>query len=128
MLIYDGDSDVQLEIEKEEPPSYLPSVHTADLTDSGDSEKYPEVVLVREEDNAVQYAKSKVGRVLHRITEQFSRWGFEVNGSVNAIITSIRATHQQRYWTELILHRLINVQTSVCISSSSSGSRQTRTS
>ncbi|KAH9851058.1 permease for cytosine/purines, uracil, thiamine, allantoin-domain-containing protein [Lenzites betulinus] len=80
MLIYDGDSDVQLEIEKEEPPSYLPSVHTADLTDSGDSEKYPEVVLVREEDNAVQDAKSKVGRVLHRITEQFSRWGFEVNG------------------------------------------------
>ena len=39
-------------------------------------------VLVTEEDNAVQEAKTRVGRLLQRTTAQLARWGLEVNGCV----------------------------------------------
>ncbi|KAI0827299.1 permease for cytosine/purines, uracil, thiamine, allantoin-domain-containing protein [Trametes gibbosa] len=80
MLIYDGDSDIQHDVEKEEPPPYLPPMPTTDSTDSRELQKYTQGVLVRAEDNVTQEAKSKIGRVLHRITEQLARWGLEVNG------------------------------------------------
>ena len=37
-------------------------------------------VLVVEEENVVQEAKSKVESLLHSMTAQLARWGLEVNG------------------------------------------------
>ncbi|KAI0634352.1 permease for cytosine/purines, uracil, thiamine, allantoin-domain-containing protein [Trametes polyzona] len=91
MLIYDGDSDIQKE--KEEPPPYLPPSLSVPLppTNTRDSdgdaaenegEKHREGVLVAAEENVVQEAKTKVGRLLHRATAQLARWGLEVNGII----------------------------------------------
>lgn len=76
MLFFDGDAD-SIQKEKEELPSYLPSP-TIDSTDA--REKYPETVLVIEEDNVVHEAKTRVGKLLHRATMQLAKWGLEVNG------------------------------------------------
>ncbi|EIW53292.1 uncharacterized protein TRAVEDRAFT_154691 [Trametes versicolor FP-101664 SS1] len=76
MLVFDGDSD-SIQKEKEELPSYLASP-TIDSTDV--REKYPETVLVIEEDNVAHEAKTRIGKLLHRITRQLAKWGLEVNG------------------------------------------------
>lgn len=78
MLVFDGDSD-SIQKEKEELPSYLASP-TIDSTDV--REKYPETVLVIEEDNVAHEAKTRIGKLLHRITRQLAKWGLEVNGCV----------------------------------------------
>ncbi|KAI0649846.1 permease for cytosine/purines, uracil, thiamine, allantoin-domain-containing protein [Trametes meyenii] len=72
MLMFDGDTDV-----KEELPQYSPATN---LDASSTREKHPEVVLVSEADNAVQGAKTKIGKLVHRTTAQLAKWGLEVNG------------------------------------------------
>ncbi|OSD00517.1 hypothetical protein PYCCODRAFT_1414248 [Trametes coccinea BRFM310] len=73
MLVFDEDSASSIQKEKEET-RYPPST-TSDVR-----EKFPDVVLVSDADNAVQGAKTRMGRLLHRTTVQLARWGLEVNG------------------------------------------------
>ncbi|KAI9056492.1 hypothetical protein FKP32DRAFT_1469921 [Trametes sanguinea] len=73
MLVFDEDSASSIQKEKEEP-TYPPST-TSDVR-----EKFPAVVLVSEADNAVEEAKTRMGRWLHETTMQLARWGLEVNG------------------------------------------------
>ncbi|TBU25726.1 permease for cytosine/purines, uracil, thiamine, allantoin-domain-containing protein [Dichomitus squalens] len=73
MLIFD---DIESTSEKEKyPPSSNASAHSRES-----KENLPDNVLVVEEENVVQEAKTKVGRLLHRLTVQLARWGLEVNG------------------------------------------------
>ena len=72
MLIF----DIEPTSEKEQyPPSSSASARSRES-----KENLPENVLVVEEENVVQEAKSKVESLLHRVTAQLARWGLEVNG------------------------------------------------
>ncbi|KAI0753335.1 permease for cytosine/purines, uracil, thiamine, allantoin-domain-containing protein [Daedaleopsis nitida] len=79
MLVFENDSST-LEIEKYPyPPSSNVSSRSRESRES--REKLPtEDVLITEVDNVAHEAKTKVGRLLRRVTLQLARWGLEVNG------------------------------------------------
>ena len=77
MLLFDTEST-------QEKGTYPPSSN-ASARYRESREKLPdETVLITEVDNAAHEAKTKIGRLLLRVTRQLARWGLEVNGWVGA--------------------------------------------
>lgn len=76
MLVFDNDS-ATLEIEKS---SYPPSSNVSARSRESREKLPAEGVLITEVDNVAHEAKTKVGRLLRRVTLQLARWGLEVNG------------------------------------------------